>query len=356
MKEYHLLDKQCLHNKNDDDKNVFMKPGTILFVVLCFILSNCSKKDQPSPKQNTNILTYSIQNTPAEVSIQPSEHLINIRFPDSIRNAEGLIANFTLSPGCKATIKNIEQLSGVSKNDYSKVFVYTVSAPGNSSDWRVTSINNDYTAGLGLGNFLQQNAANDCPYSWYFDQAYTGPYSSVNCGPTSLTMACKWADPAFAKTPEDARKAYRPDGGYWFPDDITFYLRDNNIPNSTLALPATAEGTMQTLKRQVDQHQIVILMLDMNSVRLTDDLRYHTDKFYSTTPGFGHCIVIKGYKQVDNEMYFEAYDPNSFTRTYDNGSLMGKDRYYRYEDLFEATKTWWPKAFIIAKKGATVIE
>ena len=334
-----------------------MKWGSIVLIVSCFVLSNCSKKDQPSPNQETNILTYSIKNTPAQVTILPSQHAINIRFPDSMMNAGDLIADFTLSPGCTATIKNVEQVSGLSKNDYSNVFVYTVSAPGNSTDWRVTSSNNDYTASLGLGNLIQQNASNNCSYSWYMDQAYTGTYSNINCGPTCATMACKWADSAFAKTPEDARNAYRPGGGDWYADDITFYLRDNNIPNSTIALPGTAEGTMQILKRQVDLHQAVILLLEMNLVRFTTNVQSsHVDRFYTDGPGIGHFIIIKGYKKVDNEMYFEVYDPESWTRTYDDGSLKGKDRHYRAEDLFEATKNWWPKVFIIAKKGATVTE
>jgi hypothetical protein len=333
-----------------------MKGSYILLISLCFILNNCSRKDQPLSEHDTNILTYSIQKTPAQVSISSLQHSIDITFPDTVVNAENLVADFTLSPGCKATIKNIEQISGVSKNNYSKVFVYTVSAPGSSSDWKITSTNNNYTANLGLGNFIQQNASNDCSYSWYMDQAYTGPYSYINCGPTCVTMACKWSDSAFAKTPEDARNAYRPGGGDWYADDITFYLRDNNIPNSTLALPATVEGTMQTLKHQIDVHQILILLLDMNHIRYTSDIHSHADHFYRTDSTDGHFIIIKGYKQVDNEMFFEAYDPGSITKAYDDGSLMGKDRYYRSEDLFEATKTWWPKAFIIAKKDATVIE
>jgi len=338
-----------------------MKWSAVLLIVLCFVLNNCTKKDQPSSGQDTNIVTYSIQNSPAKVEILPSQHSINIRFPDSVMNADNLIAEFTLSPGCKATIKNIEQLSGVSKNNYSKVFFYTVSVSGNSSDWKVTSTNNNYTTSLGLGNFIQQSASNDCSYSWYMDQMNTGYYSYINCGPTTVTMACKWADSEFSKRPEDARMAYRSEGGDWYPDDITFYLRDNTIPNSTLALPATAEGTTQTLKRQVDLHQVAILLLDMNSVRFTSDAVFsHADRFYTTYPEsyaqFGHFIIIKGYKEVDNEVYFEVYDPNSLGVSYGDGSLKGKDRYYRSEDLFEATKKFWQKAFIVAKKGATVIE
>src|SRR5262245_49755443 len=217
----------------NNDKGVLRKLANLFVIALCFTLTNCSKKDQPSSQQESNILTYSIKNSPAKVSINPSQHLIDIRFPDTLMNADGLIADFTLSPGCTATIKNIEQVSGVSKNNYSKVLFFTVSASGSSTDWKVTSINNDYTASFGLGNFIQQAASNNCAYSWYMDQAYTGPYSNINCGPTCVTMACKWADSTFSKTPEDARNAYRSGGGDWYADDITFYLRDKNIPNST---------------------------------------------------------------------------------------------------------------------------
>ncbi len=311
-----------------------MKWSNSIAIVLCFILCNC-KKEQVPEQHDTNILSYSIQSTPVEVSIVPSQSLINIRFPDSVMNADGLIANFTLSPGCKATIKNIEQVSGVSKNNYTKIFFYTVSGSGSSSDWKVTASNNDYTDSLGLGNFIQQAANNNCSYPWYMDQAYTGPYSLDNCGPTAVTMVCKWADSTFVKTAEDARMAYRPTGGDWYPDDITSYLRDNNIPNSTLALPATEEGTTQTLKREVDLHQAAIVCLEMYSVRYNEIARSHVDRFFVTNPGIGHFIIVKGYKEVDNEMYFEVYDPNSWTATYDDGTLKGKDRYYRSEDLFE---------------------
>ncbi len=338
-------------------KRIFMKWSNPVVIVLCFVFSNCRKEAAQAPEQHdTNILSYSIKNTPAAVSILSSQHVINIRFPDSVMNADNLIANFTLSPGSKATIKDIEQVSGVSKNSYSNIFYYTVSVAGISSDWEVVATNNDYTAGLGLGNFIQNSASNNCSYPWYMDQAYTGPYSPDNCGPTAVTMVCKWADSTFIKIPEDARMAYRSTGGDWYPDDITSYLRDNNIPNSTVPLPATEEGTAQTLKREVDLHQAAIVCLEMYSVRYNENVQSHVDRFFATNPGVGHFIIVKGYKEVNNEMYFEIYDPNSWTARYEDGNLKGKDRYYRSEDLFEATKTWWPKIFIAAKKGTAVVE
>src|SRR5690349_18187291 len=93
-----ILSLTVVHD--DISKNFLMKSANILFIVLCLALSNCSKKDQPSSVHDTNILTYSIQNTAAQVEIQPSQHAINIRFPDSLMNADDLVADFTLSPGC----------------------------------------------------------------------------------------------------------------------------------------------------------------------------------------------------------------------------------------------------------------
>jgi hypothetical protein len=326
-------------------------------IILCFIVSNCKKDNSQAPSfHETKILSYSIQNISAIVNIDTTQHLINIRFPDQVMNGDSLIANFTLSQGCKATIKNVEQLSGVSKNNFTNVFIYTISYSGYQTDWTVTTTNNNYTSILGMGNFLQLQASNNCNFPWYKDQAYTGPFSQDNCGPTAVTMVCKWADSTFTKTTEDARNAYRSTGGLWYPDDITFYLRDNAIPNSTIQLPLTEEGTTQAIKRQIDLQQIVIVDLEMFTVRFNSDQNSHVDRFYLTDAGRGHYIIVKGYKKVDNQIFFEVYDPNSWTAIYADGNLKGKDRFYRSSDIFQATKTWWPKVFIVAKKGTTVIE
>jgi len=43
----------------------------------------------------------------------------------------------------------------------------------------------------------------------------------------------------------------------------------------------------------------------------------------------GPLHVIKGYKVVDDQTYFEAYDPYSMGATYSDHSMKGKDRYYK---------------------------
>jgi len=60
---------------------------------------------------------------------------------------------------------------------------------------------------------------------------------------------------------------------------------------------------------------------------------------------------LKGYRNVDGETFFEAYDPYSFGSVNSDYSLKGQNRYYRYEDLAEACLPWWNFAFVIASKG-----
>src|SRR5688572_8131513 len=67
----------------------------------------------------------------------------------------------------------------------------------------------------GLGKRLIKEVSNNVTYDWYLDQRGTGAFSNDNCGPTGVTMAIKWVNEGFEKTPEDARKKYRSSGGWW---------------------------------------------------------------------------------------------------------------------------------------------
>jgi hypothetical protein len=82
------------------------------------------------------------------------------------------------------------------------------------------------------------------------------------------------------------------------------------------------------------------------------NVNYHVDKFYNTaSTGWGHFFVVKGYKQMDGEFYFQIYDPYSFAAVYGDGSLKGKDRFYKYSDVFGASHIWWNYAIVVGKKG-----
>jgi hypothetical protein len=334
----------------------FRSVNLMQFLFLGIILSgpvSCSKKDQPGPASLADIQNFSLFPGKDILNMDHSRHWISVRVPDSVLSGTALTASFTLTTGASLTVNDQIQQSGITKNNFENDLHYTVSSSDRRSeqDWTVQAFNNDYSVSWGLGHFINSYTSNNKSYNWYIDQSTSGNFAAVNCGPASVTMAIKWANPDFTKTALDARMTYEVSGGWWFTSDIDAYLTDNHITHAIVALTDHADSTAAILKQQLINQQIIILCLDMNHVRAAGDVAFRTDKFYATTPDWGHFIVLKGYKVVDGELFFEAYDPYSFGLTNDDNSLKGMNRYYRFEDLAAACNPWWNYAFVIAKKG-----
>lgn len=204
---------------------------------------------------------------------------------------------------------------------------------------------------FGLGMKSNQEVDNDAKYDWYIDQMNTGPHSLLNCGPTSVTMAIKWADSLFTGTPQDARGMYHPNGGWWYTNNIIDYLNHHSVNNFVVALDG-----MSVVTSEIDKGNIAILCLDMYFIRDENKGRWHIDKFYRTDgTGWGHFIVVKGYRVVDNTLFLEAYDPYGFGRAYNDGAPKGKNRYYREAEIEHSTGIWWNYAIIVSRdKGKGV--
>ena len=313
----------------------------------------CSKKDLTVPSSATDFQKYSLFVDQNKGVLDESKHWIVVRVPDSIVSGNQLIADFTISSGASSTVNGILQQSGITKNDFEQDLNYTITAADQHTNqiWTVQATNNDYSIPWGLGHFINHSYSEDRTYNWYIDQATSGAYALLNCGPTSVTMAIKWADSTFTKTAEDARQTYETGGGWWFTNDIDDYLSNYSIPHAIIGLSDNSDSTQAILTHQLDHSQIIILCLDMNYVRASSDPGFRVDKFYPTTPGWGHFIVLKGYQKVDGELFFEAYDPYSFGLENADNTLKGMNRFYRYEDLASACLPWWNFAFIIARKG-----
>lgn len=247
------------------------------------------------------------------------------------------------TPHLNSTYFNLPNLS-----TSEQLKIKLVVSNGTSSDSIIKSItlpSKSTVRTYGLGCILKKELSNNASYAWYYDQGNTGPYSDVNCGPSSVTMAIKWANASFSKTPEEARKTYRPTGGWWYTNDIVNYLNLHSIPNHTIDV-----SHIDLIQSELNLGNIAILCLDMYYIRSQSQDKWHVDKFYSTNnTGWGHFIVIKGYKNVDNKVYYEVYDPYSFGKKYSDGSIKGEDRYYRSEDLNNAVANWWKYAIIVSK-------
>src|SRR5580692_689814 len=309
-----------------------------LTFLLCICCSSCSKSDHAissginSSDTAANIVAYQVNGIPEHVSI--ADPNILVQFGDSVANPGDLVASFTLSPGCLATISGIPQTSGVTQNNFRDAMIYDVTDPaGSSKEWEVIGTNNSYSVGWGLGQFILEEVSNNRSYEWYIDQGTTGEYADVNCGPSSVTMAIHWYDSTFTQTPEDARAEFGPQGSLWYPIYINEYLEQYNVPYIQLTLGDSATQTRDILKAQLDSGRIVVLILFTGPIR-TSTTPGRVDKYYGDD--FGHFLVVKGYKELDDDFFFEVYDPWDFGAAYSDGQLMGKDRYYRYSDIYLA--------------------
>jgi hypothetical protein len=323
-------------------------PRLIMISLLVLSSISCRKNDE------ADIIYYVIIGQQADVELSVYEFKINITFPETLTNAEDIVAGFLLSEGAVATVNGRLQVSEKTRNNYEPPFSYLVRSEDKSNiiEWKVSATNNLYTLSWGLGGFLKYTYANNKDYEWYLDQKNTGVYSYNNCGPTSTTMSAKWSNPSFPKTPQDARAAYRPAGGWWYTSDIDQYLTDNSIPHYFVNLSSTATGSQQVITTKLNEGNIIILCLDMYYIRPEASPAQRIDKFYvANTVGWGHFIVVKGYRIVDDQVYFEVYDPYCFGKTYTDGTLKGKNRYYRINDIFKATSQWWNYAIVVTKAG-----
>lgn len=320
-----------------------------IIVLLFSALSGCVKDNTEA-----ELLSIDLIDQVCDVTISPANAAVNIVFPNEVTSAEKLQVEFAVSKGASSLSNGEILTSGHSKLNFEAPFIFKVLAEDglNQSNYEISTFNNDYTSGWGLGGFQKSSVSNNRDYNWYLDQSVTGKYSGVNCGPTSTTMAAKWANNTFAKTPEDARSAYRPEGGWWYTSDIDAYLTNNNIQHYFINLGNSIAGSGEIMLDQLNDGNILILCLDMYYISNGTDLTWHVDKFYSTNAeDWGHFIVVKGYKVVDGQLFIECYDPYCYNKKYNDGGFKGKDRYYRNNDLYKATSIWWNYAIVISGDG-----
>ena len=205
-------------------------------------------------------------------------------------------------------------------------------------DWKYYE-QSSFLSAWGLGNESVSYIHSDRPYSWYIDQADTGPCSVNNCGPAAALMSMKWFNAGSTNTAADARRTYPEDGGWWYTSDVINYLGAYSIPNTTMAF-AGAEQLIAMLQEGC------ITILCINTAYLTTDSNseHRVGRFYPYASG--HFLVVKGYRRVDDNAFFEVYDSNNWHSTYQDKSPKGCNRHLPAAELGQAILNWWP--YIIA--------
>lgn len=210
---------------------------------------------------------------------------------------------------------------------------------------------------FGMGKTQQRWKSLNRSYSFYFDQYGTGLHQYINCGPTVSTMALKWSDSTFQLTPLDARNAVLPEGGWWYTNHIYDYLRKYGVTPGYFPLAAALPLSEYEAKMAeiIDSGHLAILCLDMYYVKENSIPGERTNRFYAAnSQGWGHFLLVKGYRIIDGKMWLEIHDPYSIDKKYTNGQLKGDRRYYDPAEIKKATDIWWPYALIVPRKNSTL--
>ncbi|WP_461206607.1 cysteine peptidase family C39 domain-containing protein [Clostridium sp. DL1XJH146] len=194
---------------------------------------------------------------------------------------------------------------------------------------------------LGLGQYMTQKISNDRDYEWYVDQGTTGEYSYTNCGPTCAEMIGKWKDENFGGSAEEARSLDYGDDGGWFTENIQNYLDRFNIETEIIG-----DVTEDLVIDNLNQGNIMVIGIKSDEISFNDS-KYggHVNMVYQMYGG--HFILVKGYVVADDVLYFEIYDPNGAYETYEDGTPSGKDRYYRADEVIQASKDWYDSILLV---------
>jgi hypothetical protein len=171
---------------------------------------------------------------------------------------------------------------------------------------------------------------------WYKTQYGTG---YANCGPALVSMAILWARGQDIPV-QDIREeiGYPYDDGAVSFDNLIASLGRHRVPFATPQLAAPAD-----LRKILDRGHIALVLIQSGSIEKVkgDPVTDLVGRYYSDDEG--HYVLVKGYTL--DKSFFVVYDPypvdweSNSLRYEDDVSMIGKNRYYPAQELFNALKT-----------------
>lgn len=337
-------------------KNIKAFACGALLLSMSLIPYGCSDDDKNTSLSGNDILSFSIEGIDAEAVIDVDNRSISYVLSDIPENYRQMQPVFTLSEGAWASVNEDEVVSGVTPVNFSSPVTFKITAEnGNRAYWNVGLSNTDYTIAWGLGSWLTEEKSNNGtnPDGFYLEQQNSGEFSTQNCGPAVAAMAAIWSNYTIPVeiTVEWARGVYPistvvANSITWYPADVKNFINFSHMNKefayleeipSEKYLGNTIEEMKQKfpvqVKAHVDAGELVIVCLSMSyiSQNESESLVTRVDKYYGGT--MGHFLLIKGYKVVDGELFFECHDPWGLGLTYEDGTPVGANRYYRAEEL-----------------------
>lgn len=175
----------------------------------------------------------------------------------------------------------------------------------------------------------------------YVDQYHTGVYANNNCGPAVVEMAFSWALPENKLTAADFRNRYRSVGGWFYTSDIEKIFSDYRINYQTKILETESE-----LMHFIDKGGIAILCIDTRVIPYTSYWNSRIGLYYDGSGG--HFVLVTGYLKMDNLIYFELYDPNSWGESkFIDNRPSGEGVYLKASELLRSVNARWPYAIVV---------
>lgn len=228
----------------------------------------------------------------------------------------------------------------------------------NFIDYKCSYCNKDYASYLKIGTTTNDKVSNDnVGYNFYMSQKDTGAYSDMNCGPTCTYMACKWANESFSASVEDIRNINvnptgNPNDHGWYPETIIEALRVYNFNCKLISIDKKAQAyddfEIVKIKDEIISGNLLIICFNCKDIKSDIMNKGVTGQVYGGGNS-GHFVLIKGYLEVDNKLYFEIYDP-ALPLDYNNVILgSNRTRYYDAIQLVASAYQWNNSVVVVSK-------
>ena len=171
---------------------------------------------------------------------------------------------------------------------------------------------------------------------WYRTQYGTGV---ANCGPALVSMAILWA-----RTKDFPVQQIRAEIGYPNEDGgLSFDDLGGSLGRHGVSYRSPTLGSPRDLVSIIDHGHIAFVLIQSGDIGKVDGdpAQNLVGRYYDDDEG--HYVLVKGYS-LDRK-FFVVYDPypvdweSNSLRYADDVTMIGKNRYYPAQQLFDALKT-----------------
>lgn len=289
---------------------------------------------------------------PVQVNIDKAANRVEVVLPSEVQSMDGIKPQLDLSDGASATLLE-------SKNQ--NTFYYKVISADGASEkrWEISFTNNRQALHYGLGHFVNAAVSLEgvSQSDFYLPQENSGVDAQQNCGPAVAAMALKWVNPAsevsVAQLRNEIPVSRVSNEKPWYPKDVYTALQSHGVKVDYWYFAASAtESFITRLCEQLTAGKLAIVCLNAGDLTAgNSDNQLHTNRYYDLNKG--HYLLVKGFRVVDGNVWFEVHDPWSAGKKYSDGSYKGANRYYAATDVAKSLN--WNQWVVFVSRNASAM-